>query len=139
MYSKSMGGTLNCCSSMNPEPTAGQIVCVMPAKLRGHQKYWCLSQDHDDPNSYANHTCEVKGCHHKRGSPDSDVDIGQPAKRPKPTLEVKSTSDEPADEERKRSNHAASVSGAPADGSRYNPIDHIFQFHKVGRALNPKQ
>ena len=88
-------------------------------------------QDQDNPSSYSNHTCEVRGSYHKRQHEDSDS--SEPKKRLRASDSETSSFDKAAaQQERQTSHHNTNISGARhLDEPRINPIDHIFQFHKV--------
>lgn len=88
-------------------------------------------KDQDNPSSYSNHTCEVKGSYHKRQHDDSEG--SQPHKRLRASDSEDSIFEEAAaHQERQRSHHTAGINRARhLEEPRINPIDHIFQFHKV--------
>lgn len=97
-----------------------------------------MSQDPDNPSSYGNHTCDVRGSNHKRRFEDSDPDSSLPSKRPRDSGSQGGASpksiweDTASNNERVQSNQSASTSeGRGVEEPRVNPIDHIFQFHKV--------
>ena len=95
-------------------------------------------QDHDDPSTYSNHTCEVKGCNHKRQHEDPAAAMSARQGKRLRTSESHSASpasdagygDLTANEGQQHANR--SIGSRPSDEEpRINPIDHIFQFHKV--------
>ena len=89
-------------------------------------------QDQDNPSSYSNHTCEVKGSYHKRQHEDSDS--SQPQKRQRGSESESSSLDKQAACKGRHASlqHVGANSRAmQSDEPRINPIDHIFQFHKV--------
>lgn len=86
-------------------------------------------QDQDNPQHYSNSTCGVHII------PEPEVAAEQP-----PSKRLKRSSGQPTAEENakkeRRDSGALALSSGQAPGraigqSRTNPIDHIFQFHKV--------
>ena len=92
--------------------------------------FW--SQGQDDPLTYTNHTCEVWFESQKRSQTSNNSDsTHNPAKRKREQttsdlVDMCATSNKLA-----KLSDAAAPKTPPAATPRINPIDHIFQFHKV--------
>jgi len=105
-------------------------------------------QDQDDPSTYGNHTCVVKGSNHKRSrSHLSDSDATNDPEDEDEATSKRARADHSPPQAPTAVSHAEERmdvrvdAGAGAlhdpDSPRINPIDHIFQFHKVcGRSAS---
>ena len=82
------------------------------------------AQDRDNPALYFNHTCGVRAFWEPPEKPSNEP------KSKKVRIEAPGAVIEAQREARAKSAVAASTSGRSAAPST-NPIDHIFQFHKV--------
>ena len=120
-----------------------ECLCLVSSLMQGCVRVSSIqlsmfcSQGQDDPLTYTNHTCEVWSESRKRSQTSNNSDsTHNPAKRKREQtnsdlVDMCATSKKLA-----KLSDAAAPKTPPAATPRINPIDHIFQFHKVNSILN---